>query len=390
MSLFSPRVPELEPERLVAELAAGEPLQVLDIRAPQATTSQRIEVLPPASYLNLPGSRLFALRDLAASGLDPSRPVAVVCGHGVSSRQVVAYLASRGYSARSLAGGMARWAVTVVARDLTVSFDLAPGLDRILQLDRVAKGALGYVLIGGGEALLVDVPRDPAFYLEVVASARARVVGVLDTHCHADYLSCGPALAAHLCVPYHLHPADAVDPYDGRPARFAFSLLRDGQEIALGAACVRVEHTPGHTAGSVSLRLGDAAVLTGDFVFVGSIGRPDLAGKTEEWTRDLWASLERARRKWPDGIEVLPAHYASDTERRPDGRVAAAWGALRGANPGLALADEPAFAAWVAARGSAFPEAYRTMKLANLGLVAVDEEEAQELEGGRNQCALAG
>ena len=285
---------------------------------------------------------------------------------------------------------MARWALTVVPRDLSPWIELASGLDHIIQLDRVAKGALGYVVLGGGEALLVDVPRHVDAYLDLVESARARVVGVLDTHCHADYLSGGPALAAHLGVPYHLHPEDAVDPYDGRPARIAFSPLRDGQEIALGGARIRVEHTPGHTAGSVTLRLGDAAVLSGDLLFVGSIGRPDLADKTAEWAHDLWTSLERAQHAWPDDLELLPAHYASDAERRPDGAVAAAFGGLRASNPGLALADEPAFAAWVAARCSPFPEAYRTIKLANLGLVAVDEDDAQELEGGRNQCALTG
>lgn len=385
MFLFD-RVPELQPEDLVAEAERGEPLQVLDIRAPQAAAETAIELPPPASYLNLPGSRLVALNDPSEIGLQRERPVAVVCAMGNSSKQVTTWLNRLGYRARSVAGGMARWASTVVPREI------APpaGFDRVIQFDRVAKGALGYALFAGGEALLVDVPRDPRPFLDAVAAAGARVKAVADTHCHADYFSGGPALARELGVPYHLHPEDAVDPYEGRSARIPFTPLADGQTLALGGARIGVVHTPGHTAGSVCFRLGDGAVLTGDFLFVASIGRPDLAGRCAEWTALLWRSLERARAEWPDALEILPAHYAGAGERRPDHAVAAPFGALRRSNPGLAFADEPAFAAWVAARCSSFPESYRRIKTANLGLERIDAWEAETLESGKNECALAG
>lgn len=383
---FFDRVPEVEPEALIAEAEGGRPVQVLDIRAPEAAAASAIELPAPARYLNLPGSRLVALRDLSASGLDPALPVAVVCGHGHSSRQITTWLVQRGYDARSVTGGMARWATTLAAREI------APpaGFDRLIQFDRVAKGALGYAAIAGGEALLVDVPLDPGAYLEAVADAGARVVAVADTHCHADYFSGGPGLARELGVPYFLHPDDAVDPYEGRPAKVPFTPLVDGQSIGVGRARVEVIHTPGHTAGSVCLRLADGAVLTGDFLFVASIGRPDLAGRCAEWTALLWRSLERARAEWSDRLEVLPAHYAEASERRADLAVASSFGNLRRDNPGLAFAEEGAFSAWVAARCTRFPEAYRRIKSANLGLERISEAEARELESGRNQCALAG
>jgi len=67
---------------------------------------------------------------------------------------------------------------------------------------------------------------------EAAAAAGAKIVAIADTHVHADYLSGGPGLAQHLAVPYHLHPADAVFPYDGTPGRIAFSALADGQVLA--------------------------------------------------------------------------------------------------------------------------------------------------------------
>ena len=383
---FFDRVPEVEPEALIAEAERGEPVQVLDIRQPEAAARSAIGLPAPARYLNLPGSRLVALGDLSASGLDPALPVAVVCGHGHSSRQVTTWLNRQGYSARSVEGGMARWATTLIARDI------APpaGFDRVVQFDRVAKGALGYAVVAAGEALLVDVPRQPGRVLDEVAAAGARVVAVADSHCHADYLSGGPALARQLGLPYYLHPEDACDPYQGRPAKIPFTPLADGQTIGVGGARVEVLHTPGHTAGSVCFRLGDAALLSGDLLFVASIGRPDLAGRCAEWTALLWSSLARARAEWPDALEILPAHYAGPGERRADQTVAARFGALRRSNPGLGFAEEREFAAWVAARCTDFPDAYRTLKTANLGLVRLAEDEAEELESGRNQCALAG
>lgn len=383
---FFDRVPEVEPEELVAEAERGEPVQILDIRAPQAAAVAAIGLPPPASYLNVPGSRLVALRDPSEIGLRRERPVAVVCAMGNSSKQVTTWLNRQGFRARSVAGGMARWGTLLVPRELPPP----AGFDRLTQLDRLATGALGYVAIAGGEALLVDVPRQPEAYLEAVEAAGARVVAVADTHCHADYLSGGPGLARHLGVPYHLHPEDAIDPYDGRLAKIGFVPLADGQQLAVGGARVEVLHTPGHTAGSVCFRLGGEALLSGDFLFVGSLGRPDLAGRCAEWTASLWRSVERARAGWHDGLLVLPAHYASARERRADRAVAAPFGELKRGNPGLTHGDEAGFAAWVAARCTSFPGAYRRIKAANLGLERIDEWEAQELETGKNQCALAG
>ena len=142
---FFDRVPEVEPEQLIAEAGRGEPVQVLDIRAPEYAAAGALELPPPARYLNVPGSRLVAAGDPARVGLDRSLPVAVVCALGHSSRQVTLYLNQRGFQARSVVGGMARWATTQVARELAPP----PGFDRLVQVDRVAKGALGYVVDRG-------------------------------------------------------------------------------------------------------------------------------------------------------------------------------------------------------------------------------------------------
>ncbi len=374
---------DITPQELVRAVEAGEPLQVLDIRAPERLASGKIDVVPERHFFNMAGSKLTALDDPAALGIDPALPLAVVCARGVTSRQMLGWLTARGFSARSLHGGMAAWMLAQVEREL------APpaGFDTLVQFDRVGKGSLGYLLGRAGEALLVDPSRNARPLLEAAAARGLRIVAVVDTHVHADYISGAAGIARHLGVPYYLHPADAVYPYDGTPGRIAFVPLAEGTEIALGGGTVLAQHTPGHTEGSVTLAAGDAA-LTGDFIFIQSIGRPDLAGRTEEWTAQLWESLETARRSWPSARMIYPAHYASAAERRADHAIGLPFGAVRVVNEPLRIDDRAAFFAWVRERSGSFPDAYRSIKAINVGLLAADADLAEELEGGKNQCAL--
>jgi glyoxylase-like metal-dependent hydrolase (beta-lactamase superfamily II) len=138
----------------------------------------------------------------------------------------------------------------------------------------------------------------------------------------------------------------------------------------------------------MALVADDALALTGDFVFVQSVGRPDLGGQRDAWTARLWDSLERVRREWPGDRLVLPAHYGSERERRADRSVAARFDVIAATNEAVAIQSGRAFLAWVTAHTTTPPEAYRTIKLANLGLVDVADADAEILEFGPNLCAV--
>jgi len=375
---------EIPPEQFVRRVEKGEPFQVLDVRAAQRLASGRVDIVPDERFFNLRGSLLVEMKDFGPTGLDKTLPLAVVCGFGRDSRRIARHLTRAGFDALSLQGGMSRWVHTLVARELTPPANV----DRLVQFDRIGKGALAYLAVSGDEAVVIDAPRHPEPILEAAREAGARIVAVADTHAHADYISGGPALANELGVPYHLHPADNSYPYDGTPGKLVIDALQDGRELRVGGATLTALHMPGHTEGSVAYRIGDETVLTGDFLFVASVGRPDLGERTEEWTGSLWHSLERARREWPASTQVLPAHYASDKERDGDRAVEARFGAMRARNTPLAIEHEADFREWVQARAGAFPEQYRRIKAINVGLVRVDEAEADELEAGRNECAL--
>src|SRR5438270_5462683 len=368
-------------DELAERLDRGEPLQVLDVRAPDKLARNRIVFGPELEFHALPNSKILALADNRDLQLDASRPVAVICGHGNSSKQTTAFLRERGYEAYSVAGGMAAWEAVYVARRLSPT----PSLSHVVQLDRVGKGALSYVLVSDGDAVVVDPGRHIERYDALLTELRATPAAVVDTHLHADYLSGARAAAARWQVPYFLHPDDAVSPCDGTPGRLAHQPLRDGDTIAFGHGTLRIAHVPGHTLGSIALIADEGLVLTGDFLFVQSVGRPDLAGQTESWAKLLWQSLERARQSWAGDLLVLPAHYASESERRADRAIAARFDVIAATNVAAAIQDERTFLQWINAHTTTFPDAYRTIKEVNLGLADLSDTEAEMLESGPNQ-----
>jgi glyoxylase-like metal-dependent hydrolase (beta-lactamase superfamily II) len=136
-----------------------------------------------------------------------------------------------------------------------------------------------------------------------------RITHVLDTHVHADHRSGGLALARKADASYCLHESANV--------ALAFEPLRDGQEIELGNTRVKVLHTPGHTPESVSLVVTDLRrgtdpwfVLTGDTLFVGAVGRPDLPGRARENAGELYDSIHRKLLTLPGDLEVYPGHFS--------------------------------------------------------------------------------
>jgi glyoxylase-like metal-dependent hydrolase (beta-lactamase superfamily II)/rhodanese-related sulfurtransferase len=376
---------EIAPADLARRLEDGDPVQVLDVRAPERLAAGVVSPVPPDRFINVRGSELVAMPDPAAVGLTPDEDVVVVCGRGNDSLRVAAWLTVAGYEARSLAGGITAWMHLSLARALPSP----EGFDRLTQFDRPGKGALGYLLVSGDEALAVDVSLYPEPWLREAERAGARITAVADTHVHADYISGGPDLAAALGVPWYLHPADMVYPYDGTAGVLPFTSIEHGQELSVGEGRVRVIHTPGHTEGSVTFVAGEEAALTGDFLFVESVGRPDLAGRAEEWSRDLWESTHAALTEWDERWLVLPAHYAGESERCPDRSVGRELGRLRESNAALRMAaDRDRFLYWVHAHTTPAPEAYPRIKAINVGLIEVGQAEADLLEAGKNECAI--
>ncbi|MFW6066921.1 MAG: MBL fold metallo-hydrolase [Myxococcota bacterium] len=173
-------------------------------------------------------------------------------------------------------------------------------------------GCAAYLLGCGGQGkcAVVDAhEEDVDAYAAFAAQKGMRITHVIDTHVHADHRSGGPALARKVGAAYCLHEsADVALPFEP---------LRDGQEIELGNTRMKVLHTPGHTPESMCLVVTDLRrgsgpwfVLTGDTLFVGAVGRPDLPGRARENAAELYDSVHRKLLTLPEDLEVYPGHFS--------------------------------------------------------------------------------
>lgn len=377
---------EIPAEELARRLDRGEHVQLLDVRSPEKVAGGHITLGTGLDFHALPTSQIASALSSDALGIDRGQEVLVVCGHGNSSKRTAGLLRQEGLNASSVAGGMAAWNAVYLPRHLSSTHSL----EHVVQLDRIGKGALSYVLASDGDAVVVDPGRHLDRYQAVLDEIRAVPAAVVDTHMHADYVSGARAAAQRWGVPYFLNPDDARSPFDGADGRFDYQPLGPGDTIAFGRATLRAEHVPGHTLGSLALLADQDLALTGDFLFVQSVGRPDLGGQRDAWARLLWKSLEDVRGRWPQDLLVLPAHYAGEVERRPDRSVGARMDVILATNPAAMIRDEATFLRWVAEHDATPPEIYRTLKLANLGLVDLPEAEIEAAESGPNQCAIGG
>lgn len=154
---------------------------------------------------------------------------------------------------------------------------------------------------------------DEDWFIAEAAKQDVQITHVIDTHVHADHFSGGPALAARTGAAYCLHESNA-----GR-VQVPFTPLIDNQRIEVGNVFIDVLHTPGHTPDSVCLlvtdkrRMGEAQpepwfVLTGDTLFIGAVGRPDLAGKETEMAGQIHASIHQRLLHLPAEVEIYPGH----------------------------------------------------------------------------------
>jgi len=392
--------PVWSPAQLHEHLEAESRFAILDVRNGDEFKAWRIEGKVPIKTVNIPYYDLLDLaeedEEIAAAvaraapdrlkgKLPRSGPLLVVCAEGDTSTHVAEGLRRLDYDAVNLTGGMAAWGDHYETHVVEQSQRLS-----ILQISRPARGCLSYMLASGGVALVVDPARHTGIYRKLAAERAWRITGVLDTHLQADHLSGGVALAKAAGVEYRLHPYDSIHPEDLLPATFAFRYLEDETVITLGEVSVRVLHRPGHTLGMVNLLVDDRYLLTGDTLFIDSIGRPDLGGQAKSWAPLLYRSLQRLL-ALPARTVVLPAHFSHMREADAAGCYRASIGALRGHNEGLRMFQrgEAAFSAYILASLPEHPPAYDDIRRVNTGLLKVDAAKASELELGRNQCALA-
>jgi glyoxylase-like metal-dependent hydrolase (beta-lactamase superfamily II) len=355
-------------------------LFILDVRNETEFSEWKIEG-NKIDVINIPYFEMLDGVDPALDQIPEGKKVLVVCAKVGSSQFIADQIAEKGRSnVHFLEGGMKSWSEHL--EPVKVG-DLKDG-GSIYQFVRIGKGCLSYMVISDGEAAVVDAVRITEPFEKLAKENNAQIKHIMDTHLHADHISGGRKLAEKTGSTYWLPPKDATE------VTFHYSKLEEGKDITIGNTTVKVQpiYSPGHTIGSTSLILDEQYFLTGDILFVASIGRPDLAGKAEDWVGDLRNTLYHRYKELSDELIVLPAHFGQVTELGEGGKVSAKMGGLYQKNPGLNIQDETEFRRAVTENLPPQPNAYQEIRETNMGKIMPSEEEQREMEIGPNRCAI--
>jgi len=230
-----------------------------------------------------------------------------------------------------------------------------------------------------GEALVIDPNRHVGQYLDAARAEGLRIAHVTETHIHADFVSGARELARAARATLYLSREGGPDWQYAFAKADGATLIGDHDRIKVGNVIVEVLHTPGHTPEHLSFLLTDGAatdrpmgVFTGDFIFVGDVGRPDLleraaghAGTMEAGARTLFASLQRFK-ALPDYLQLWPGHGAGSACGKALGAVpSSTLGYERFANWGLSTAEEDDFVQLVLAGQPEPPAYFARMKQVN-------------------------
>jgi glyoxylase-like metal-dependent hydrolase (beta-lactamase superfamily II) len=311
--------------------------------------------------------------------LPKDQEIYVVCAKGGSSEFVAEQIEEAGYTnVYSIEGGMKAWSEHLEPVKIG---DLKNG-GSLYQFVRIGKGCLSYLVESNGEAAIIDTNRMTEQYEEFMTGKDFKLVALLDTHLHADHISGGKKLADKVGAKYYLPPKDAEE------VTFHYEPLQDGDEIKVGNTVIQALYSPGHTIGSTSFIIDDQYLLTGDILFIDSIGRPDLAGLAQDWVGDLRNTLYKRYKELADELLVLPAHYMGINEMNDDGSVSEKLGVLYAENHGLQIDSEETFRKTVTENLPPQPNSYQEIRQTNMGKINPNIEEQREMEIGPNRCAV--
>ncbi len=354
-------------------------LFILDVRNESDYRDWKIEGEKVES-VNIPYFDLIEGVGSALEKLPKDKQILVVCAKEGSSKFVAESLEEAGVANISyLQGGMKSWSEYLykaeVYRDENV---------KVYQFIRVGKGCLSYMVVSGKEALVVDPSRFTGIYEEEAAKDGVKITHIVDSHLHADHISGGKELSERTGGKYYLMRSEG--------ATFDFNALEEHDEIVFEEVKLQVlaVKTPGHTPGSVSFFVNDKLLFSGDTIFVGGLGRPDLGGKVAEWAQDLFNTVYEKVASIADDVIVLPGHYADlDDEMNEEGFIGDLLGNIRSRNELMQNKNKEEFVDMVVANANTeTPPNFEEIVAINRGVIKAEAEKQQELEIGPNRCAL--
>ncbi len=294
MSLFQQH--SLSIAQLKHVLENNLPVHIFDVRSQADFDQWHIPdsiLLPVNEALQATDANVFKELTLVRD-----HPVVVVCQEGFLSQKAMQQLRDLHIEAYSLEGGIRQW--TKVWNTAEIQIDTT----KIIQIRRVGKGCLSYMIINDNTAVVIDSALSSDVFINLATQHQAHIKYVLDTHIHADHFSRAKDLADKT-------DADLMLP-DQNVLQYDFHPLKDGDLLHFGQTYLKALHTPGHTDESFSYLWLDKVLFSGDVLFLNGVGRPDLKSDQQmaiQKTEKLYQSLQKIK-SLPDETLILPGHFS--------------------------------------------------------------------------------
>lgn len=368
-------------DELYKWLIAKEDMTLLDVRNDKDFGNFQVEAPYPFDMINVSYYDFMEIEEECVAKIPQDKPVRVICAKEGSAKYVAEILEKHGYGDIGyLQDGIKSWG------NMLVPMLLNPGENyEMYQFIRPGKASCSYALIVDGEMRLFDPSRNTEFYINFAKEKGCKIVQTFETHLQADYIAGSRMLMETTGAEFMANEND----FSG--ARFDYTKLTDNQIITCGSAEVEIKvlFTPGHTPGSTSYLIDNRFFITGDAVFLQSVGRPDLGGKVDEWSDILFATLQDIQKMDKD-LLVLPGHYIDWQEANEELCFCASLGTAIEHNKAIyALDNEADFLAFIKANIREQPEEYATIRLINANIEQVEGDKAEEMDLGKNECAAS-
>jgi glyoxylase-like metal-dependent hydrolase (beta-lactamase superfamily II) len=364
---------------LFTSLMNQEDMVVLDVRNKVDFGRFKVESPYPFVMQNISYFDFMEIEDECVAKVIKDKPVRIVCAKEGSAKFVAEILEKHGFKDLGyLAGGIKSWG------NLLVPILINPGESfELYQFIRPGKASASYGLINGAELMLFDPSRNIDFYLDFAKEHKCTLKKTFETHLQADYIAGSRLLSEKTGAEFLANKND----FSG--AKIDYTQLQDGAiyHFSQPGPEVQCVFTPGHTPGSTSYIIDNRYMITGDTIFIKSIGRPDLGGQAEAWSEKLFETLQKIK-TYDEEMIILPGHYMSWEEANDKLAIAATLAETVAFNKDIyAIADKPSFLHFIQKNMRKQPDEYAMIRLINANLEQVDDNKAEELDLGKNECA---
>ncbi|MCF7903891.1 MAG: MBL fold metallo-hydrolase, partial [Candidatus Marinimicrobia bacterium] len=254
------------------------------------------------------------------------------------------------------------------------------------QFVRPGKASLNYGLISEGELTLFDPSRNMEFYSQFAEAHDCKLTQTFETHLQADYISGSRFLAEKTGAVVHAHAGDFLG------ASFEYVSIQDGETYKASpkGPDIRIVHTPGHTPGSTCYIIDGKYVISGDTIFIISLGRPDLGGKAVEWATMLYETVNQKIKKMDPNLQVLPGHYIQWSEANEDLVFEKSLGKIIEGNASIyGIDNDKDFQKFILENIRKQPDVYAEIRKVNAGWLNPEDDEQSTMDLGKNECAAS-